>query len=533
MTISRPLALIDVAYRAARAPATERSNKRSAEGSAGPARATEAPCGPSEQALGSSHCWTPPLAGQRRRQRLAQRRHLAAGRAAADGPITPPRPCLAASSRRRSGWPTQRSSPVRPSSPKHALGAGGGPLMGTPRLALATASATARSHPGSSTRTPPTTFTNTSAPPVRTLAVTAEDREHQRQPVAVEPRDDPARLLELGRRHQRLNLYQQRPRPLHRREHDAAGGPRGLGDEPRRGVQHLDQPALAHLEQARLVGRSEAVLERPQLAIGALALALELQHAVHEVLEHARTGERAVLGDVPHEDHRHPARLGQLHDPRRHLAHLPDRARRTGAARRRAASAPSRSRTPAARLRPSSSRTTSRSVSARTGTCSAGSSGTAGQYEPLGAQPHLLRGLLAADVQRAVAGLLQVSEHHVRQRRLADPGRAAEQHQRAGHQAAAEDAIELADAGRHAPDAAPHRPPRAGRRETSRSRAAPAPRVAAGPGEHPAPRAGAQRAPPRACSTPHTPGTARATGRTGGRTESRCGWWSGASGPAA
>ncbi len=75
-----------------------------------------------------------------------------------------------------------------------------------------------------------------------------------------------------------------------------------------------------------------------------------------------------------------------------------------------------------------------------------------GGTQPLGAQAHLLGGLLAADVQRPVAGLLQMPEHHVRERRLADPRRAAEQHQRARHETAAENAIELADAGRHARD---------------------------------------------------------------------------------
>ena len=148
-------------------------------------------------------------------------------------------------------------------------------------------------------------------------AVAAEDREHERQAVAVEARDDAARLLELRRRDQRLHLDEQRPRALHRRQHDAAGRARRLGDEARRGVEHLDQAALAHLEQARLVGRAEAVLQRAQLAVGALALALELQHAVDEVLEHARAGQRALLGHVPDEDHGGAARLGELHDPRR------------------------------------------------------------------------------------------------------------------------------------------------------------------------------------------------------------------------
>ena len=97
-----------------------------------------------------------------------------------------------------------------------------------------------------------------------------------------------------------------------------------------RGVLDLHEAALAHLEDADVVGGAEAVLERPQRAVGALALALELQHAVDEVLEHARARERALLGDVADEQHRDVARLGQARDAVGDLAHLADRARRAG-----------------------------------------------------------------------------------------------------------------------------------------------------------------------------------------------------------
>ena len=108
------------------------------------------------------------------------------------------------------------------------------------------------------------------------------------------------------------------------------GALRGLADEARGGVLDLDEPALAHLEDADVVGRAEAVLERPQRAVGALALALELQHAVHEVLEHPRARQRALLRDVADEQHRDVARLRQPRDPVRDLAHLADGARRAG-----------------------------------------------------------------------------------------------------------------------------------------------------------------------------------------------------------
>ena len=74
-------------------------------------------------------------------------------------------------------------------------------------------------------------------------------------------------------------------------------------------------------------------------------------------------------------------------------------------------------------------------------------SGRGSLLEPLGSQPDLRRGLLAADVQRRAARALEQAERHRRERRLADPRRAAEQDQRAGNEAPAEQAIQLADPG--------------------------------------------------------------------------------------
>ena len=118
-------------------------------------------------------------------------------------------------------------------------------------------------------------------------------------------------------------------------------------------------------------------------------------------------------------------------------------------------------------------------------------------------------GLLAGDVERAPARGGEVAEGHVRERRLADAGRAAEQDERAGDEAAAEHAVELADAGARAAACArrgrraagpPSRPsPRPARRRRPPGRRARRPR--------PAP----ARAPRRACSTRRSPGSARAT----------------------
>ena len=72
-------------------------------------------------------------------------------------------PWPAAAASRRTEWPAGRTAPVRPSSPKAARPGGDR----TPRWALVTARAIARSAAGSSARAPPATLTKTSASPSR------------------------------------------------------------------------------------------------------------------------------------------------------------------------------------------------------------------------------------------------------------------------------------------------------------------------------------------------------------------------------
>ena len=67
-----------------------------------------------------------------------------------------------------------------------------------------------------------------------------------------------------------------------------------LRQEQRRGVRHLGQPRAGHLEDADLVGRAEAVLHRAQDAELVAALALEVEHGVDHVLDHARAGDLAL-----------------------------------------------------------------------------------------------------------------------------------------------------------------------------------------------------------------------------------------------
>ena len=72
--------------------------------------------------------------------------------------------------------------------------------------------------------------------------------------------------------------------------------------------------------------------------------------------------------------------------------------------------------------------------------------------DALGAHLDLGRRLLAADEQHAAAGGGDTVERLQQQRGLADAGLAADQHQRARHDAAAEHEVELGDAAGEALD---------------------------------------------------------------------------------
>ena len=152
--------------------------------------------------------------------------------------------------------------------------------------------------------------------------VPSEHRQHECDAVSVKPRHHPPRRHQLRSRDQRLHLHEQRSRPLHRAQHHAAGGARGLPNEPRGRIEHFDEPVVSHLEHPRLVRGAEPVLDRPDGAVGPFALSLELKYAIDEVLEHSRAGERAVLGDVADEHHRDFKRLGHAHDFAGDLADL-------------------------------------------------------------------------------------------------------------------------------------------------------------------------------------------------------------------
>ena len=152
--------------------------------------------------------------------------------------------------------------------------------------------------------------------------------QQHRQAIGVEPLRDAPRRAEAHAVDQRLQLDEQGPPALARDGDNAAGGRlRRAREKNSRRVPDLLQSARAHGEEAQLVHRAEAVLGGTHDAIAAAGFAFEVQHGVHQVLEQARAGDRALLGHVADDDDGGAARLGVAHQLRGALAQLRHRAR--------------------------------------------------------------------------------------------------------------------------------------------------------------------------------------------------------------
>src|SRR5437763_11365253 len=119
----------------------------------------------------------------------------------------------------------------------------------------------------------------------RDASMSAEHGDDHRQPLGIDAGADAARHGEIRGRDERLDLEQDRPRSLQRAGDGGADFPLAAAEELRR-VRYADEPIAGHLEDAELVGRAEAVLRRPQNTVSVVAVALELEHTIDEVLEH-------------------------------------------------------------------------------------------------------------------------------------------------------------------------------------------------------------------------------------------------------
>ena len=72
--------------------------------------------------------------------------------------------------------------------------------------------------------------------------MTPEDGDDHREPLRIDPGPDAARHGEIRRRHERLHLEQQRPRPLEGAAHRGADLARMRRAEELRRIGHADEP---------------------------------------------------------------------------------------------------------------------------------------------------------------------------------------------------------------------------------------------------------------------------------------------------
>ena len=422
-----------------------------------------------------------------------------ARRAPSAGTSARRKPSRAASASRRAVWPTWRSSPPRPTSPQATRSAGTRHAGSGRREGQRHGQVGARLG-DLAPRRPPRRRRRLRGGRCRARCSSTASSSARRPPSTpcAERRGDGERPGATSR---------PAPRPA------AGGAPRSSGTttEPgtpgRRSARNSAagsgtpaEPGVGHLEQAELVGGAEAVLHRPQQAQGVVAVALEGQHGVDHVLEHPGPGQRAVLGDVA-DEHDGDARAPWPPAPAGGRTPAPGP---TEPGRRRRARG--RARSGSSRRRARSGRTSSRWASTSGSDVSATSHRPVGQRaQALGPEPHLLAPTPRPRRRARWPGPGQRRRHLEQQGGLADARLAAEQGDRAGHQAAA---------------AAPGRARRcrwAGRPlgGVDLGRSAPAGR---GPATAAAPPTPATAAPRRGCSTPRSPGTAPPTAATPRRT---------------
>ena len=160
-------------------------------------------------------------------------------------------------------------------------------------------------------------------------AMRFEHGEHHGQPARVPADDGATRRAERGRRNERLDLDQQRPRAFDPGEHRGPGAAQvAFGEEQFRGICHFPQPGAGHLEHADLVGRAEPVLDRAQDPELVRALALEREHRVDHVLDDAGSRDLPVLGHMADEQHRRAGAFREADQRLRGRAHLGYRAGR-------------------------------------------------------------------------------------------------------------------------------------------------------------------------------------------------------------
>ena len=125
-------------------------------------------------------------------------------------------------------------------------------------------------------------------PADRNVTTLAEDSEQHREARRIDPLRDASRPWRPvdGCADERLHFDEQRSRAVHDGDDDGsrgAGGP--VGEKQRRRIRHVDQSVRGHLENAQLLSGTKPVLERAKETQRVVAITLEREDGVDDVLE--------------------------------------------------------------------------------------------------------------------------------------------------------------------------------------------------------------------------------------------------------
>src|SRR5699024_2532413 len=157
----------------------------------------------------------------------------------------------------------------------------------------------------------------------RDAAVAVQHGQQHGHADAVRAQCDAARIVQLRDVDQRLHLDQQRAAALARHHDNTAGHGLLMARQKDGGrVGDLLQAAVGHGEHTQFVDGAEAILDGADDAVAAGGLGFEIEHGVDHVLEHARPGDDALLGDVADQNQRRAGGLGVTHQHGGGLAQL-------------------------------------------------------------------------------------------------------------------------------------------------------------------------------------------------------------------
>ena len=256
--------------------------------------------------------------------------------------------------------------------------------------------------------------------------------------IEVDAVDRSAWRPEAARRGQTLELHQQRAAAFHRDVDDIADlAKRAVLEERPARIADLVHPAVAHFKDTDLIGGAEPILLAAQDPEAVVPLAFEIKDGVDDVLEHTRAGDRAFLVHVTHQENRDVAAFGEQHQASGAFAHLADAARRRGDP----TQEDGLDGIDDGHHRPRLFELLDDAIEV---VFRQHHQAIALDAEPLRAQLELLDRFLARDIEDRSVGGGHLAGQLQEQRRLADPGIATHQYQRAGHDSAAQDLVELA-----------------------------------------------------------------------------------------